>query len=113
MAVEFEFDRVRTLKYDLAALGDMEGRLDKPLVNVYADILRRGINATTVALWAGLKHEDPSMTTNLARKLLQAYLDRGGKFQPVTDAIEKAFKAAGVFDKDDDEGNAPPEPAEK
>lgn len=113
MPVPIELDKPRTLRLNIGALGEIEDKLDgKPLAEVYVALLRRGINATVASLWAGLKHEDQTLTIPLTKKILQSYLDAGGQFQPVTDALTAAYKEVGVFNKDeDDEGNAPPEQA--
>lgn len=113
MAVQIELGgKTRTLKLNLGTIAEIEDKLDGlPLVDAYLRILKRGINATVVALWAAMKHEDPTLTVPLTRKTLQSYLDDGGDFQAVTDALSAAFKDVGVFNKDSDEGNAQPEPA--
>lgn len=110
MSVEITLDKPRTLKFDLLALGELETKCEKPMVTVYMDLLRRGVNTLVYALWAGMHHEDPTLTPNLTRKLLQDYMTRGEDVQRIVDALERAMKDTGIFGKDDDAGNAPPEP---
>ena len=55
-----EFDRPRLLKFDLAAIRDLERALDgKPLGAIVNDLQNLGINSLVMALWAGLKHRGP------------------------------------------------------
>ncbi len=112
MAVQIEFDKTRNLKFDLAAIRDMEAVLDKPLASVIGDITRLGVNATVVALWAGLKHEDKSLNVNLTTKMLERYLQAGGKLRPLARGIDAALDETGLFKNEDDElGNEQPEQA--
>lgn len=113
MAVPLEFDKPRTLKFDLAAVRDLEAALDgKPLAAVIRDISQLGINATITALWAGLKHEDRALNLSLVTKHLERYIQNGGKLRTVAKALDAALEDTGLFrSEDDDEGNAQPEPA--
>ncbi len=113
MAVALEFDKHRTLKFDLAAVRDLEAALDgKPLAAIIADISRLGINATVLALWAGLKHEDRALNASLVTKYLEKYLHGGGQLRPIARALDQALEETGLFRTEEDaEGNAQPEPA--
>lgn len=114
MAVQIEFDKTRTLKFDLSAVRDLEASLGgKPLGDVIHDIQRMGVNVLVVALWAGLKHEDKSLNMSLVTKMLEKYLQNKGSLRPLARGIDEALTETGLFnsDGDDDEGNAQPEPA--
>ena len=110
MPVEITLDKPRTLKFDLLSLGELEDKCEKPMVSLYIDLQRRGVNVMVYALWAGLRHEDATITPNLARRILQDYMTRGDNIQLVVGALERAMKETGVFGKEDDAGNAQPEP---
>lgn len=116
MPVQIEFgDKPRTLKYDLAAIRDMEAVLDKPLSDIVGHMIRGGINAIVVALWAGLKSEDKTLNVNLVNKMLTTHLERAkgkgrNELRVLTRAINDAIEETGVWE-DDAEGNAQPEPA--
>lgn len=110
MAVPIQFDKPRELKFNLAAIRDLEAALDgKPLASIIGDIMRLGINATVIALWAGLKHEDKTLNPNLVTKMLESYLNAGGKLRTLAKALDEALDETGLFRNEDDEGNAPPE----
>lgn len=115
MAIPIDFDKPRELKFNLAAIRDMEAALDgKPLAAIIGDITRLGINATVIALWAGLKHEDRTLNVNLVTKMLEAYLQNGGKLRVLSRSLDQALEETGLFKNEDDEddaGNAPPEQA--
>jgi hypothetical protein len=100
----------RTLKFDLAAIRDLETALDgRPLATVIGDITRIGVTATTAALWAGLKHEDKTLNINLVTKMLERHLSEGKGLRTLARAIDAALEETGLFktDEDDDVGNGP------
>src|SRR5262245_54723653 len=121
MAIQIEFDKPRELKFNLAAIRDMEAALDgKPLAAIVGDITRLGINATVIALWAGLKHEDRALSVNLVTKMLETYIQKGGKaadgsvrsLRTLSGAVDRALEETGLFrNEDDDEGNGQTEQA--
>ena len=107
MSVPLQFDKPRTLKFDLRAVRDLEVAMDgKPLASVILDITRLGVNATVLALWAGLKHEDKALTANLVSKHLETYLHHGGQLRDIARALDEALDETGLFKTDDgDAGN--------
>lgn len=115
MSVAIELDKPRTLKFDLAALRDLETVMDgKPMFGIIGDMQRLSITAITAALWAGLKHEDKALNINLVTKILGTYIKGGNgaeKSRALVRAIDEAISETGLFASEDDEGNAQPEPA--
>lgn len=108
--VSIELDKPRTLKYDLAALRDLEAAMaGKPLLEILRDILNLGITATVAALYHGLKHEDRGLNQTLVMRMLEKHIKDGGKLRPVATAIDEALGETGMFGEK--EGNAQPEPA--
>jgi hypothetical protein len=108
-----ELDKPRTLLFDLEALEDLETQLgDKAFGAILQDLAAMGIRSLQAALLTGLRHEDPTLTRNLVRKLLQAHLDAGKSLQPLARAVNEALVATGVFrsTQEADEGNARAEP---
>jgi hypothetical protein len=102
--IRIEFDRPRSLHYDLAAIRDLEKALDgKPLGVIVNDLANMGVNSFVFALWAGLKHEDRGLTPNLVTKRLEAYLKDAGepgsdkKLSLLADAINDALEESGLF----------------
>jgi len=81
--------RRRTFRFDLNALADFEQEVGMG----FAQLMKsRAIFATARAmLWAGLKHEDSSLTIERVGDLLTDYMQQGGR---VDEALQLAFKAA-------------------
>jgi hypothetical protein len=109
--VPIAFDKPRHLKFTLSAIKDMEANLGgQPLGAVMSLLGQVGITAITVALWAGLKHEDKTLTPSLVTKMLSDYIEKGGRTKPLIDALSAALDETHIFKTDDDEdreGNAP------
>lgn len=92
------FDKQRDLKYDLAAIKDLEAQLGgQPLGAIVQQLSQMGISALTVALWAGFKHEDRSLTPNLVTKMLEAYLQKGNRIGTLMNAVSDAIEESGLF----------------
>jgi hypothetical protein len=93
----------------------LEAMLDgKPLSSIIGDITRLGVNAITVALFAGLKHEDRGLNINLVTKMLDSHITKAkgsgkNELRVLARALSDAIEETGLFE-DDMEGNAQPEP---
>jgi hypothetical protein len=116
--VNIDFDKPRLLLYDLAAIRDLEAAMGgEPLGNIVNRLSNLGVNALVLALWAGLKHEDRTITPHLVTKRLETYLKDGKPLRALADAINDGLEESGIFRTLDDEvpeGNAPPgRPIEK
>jgi hypothetical protein len=113
--IQIELDKTRHIHFDIASIRDLEAMLDgRPLSTIISDITRLGINAITVALYTGLKHEDRGLNINLVTKILDSHITRAkgsGKNQlrVISRALSDAIEEVGLFE-DDTEGNAQPEP---
>ena len=113
MYVEIELDRPRRLRFDLRAIRDLEDAMGgKPVGRIVGDLRNVGVTAIVSTLWAGLKHEDPSLSQNLVTKILEQYLE-AHSIQIVIKAINQALNESGLLKRagDETEGNAQPEPA--
>lgn len=107
---QIEFgDKTRTLKFDLRAIKDLESAMGGASV---ADIIQKlmgvSVTAITTTLWAGLKHEDPSLNVALVTKMLQKYMDEGKRLKVLGKALNKALiEETGLLRTDDEdaEGN--------
>jgi hypothetical protein len=112
MYTEIVLDKPRRIRFDIAAVRDLEAALGQPLGVIWQQLGQMGINALCLALWAGLKHEDKGLTQNLTVKLVERHIANGGKLKPIITAVTEAFEASDVFKSIDEElGNALPEPA--
>jgi len=109
--VSVEFDKPRLLKYDLAAIRDLEAQMDgEPLGVIVNRLANLGINAMVLALWAGFKHEDRTITPHLVTVRLDTYLKAGKKLRLLADAINDALEESGLFQVTSEEP-ADPSPA--
>jgi hypothetical protein len=116
VSVQIEFGgKTRTLKYRIPDIQDLETAMDgRELGVIIASLGRLGITTATAALFYGLRHEDSGLNRNLVSRMLGQFLDSGGVYTSLTDALIQALKETGIFGKEDDEGaqgNAPPEQA--
>ena len=110
MSVSVDLDKPRELKFDIRATRDLENQLGKPLGLILQDITNFGVNSIVAALWAGLKHEDKSITPNLSEKLFQTYVKDRKSMKSLMTKISAAMEETGLFSTDeteDVEGNAP------
>jgi len=108
--VSIEFDKPRQLKYDLSAIRDLEAQMDgEPLGVIVNRLANLGVNALVNALWAGLKHEDRTITPHLVTVRLDTYLKAGKPLRALADAINDALEESGLFKGASDE--AVPTPA--
>lgn len=116
MFTPLDFDKPRNLRFDITACLALEGALNATLGEVVMRLNQLSITSTCAALWAGFKHEDPTLNLSSVSKKLQAYLEQGGELKTINDALNKALadsaplKAASA-DDEESEGNAAPEPA--
>jgi hypothetical protein len=102
--VQLELDKTRTLKFDLKAIKDLEAAMGgKTLDDVIRDVLNGGITAIVVALWAGLKHEDQTLSINLTTKILQTYIDEKKNVRKLGRALGEAFMETGLLKSADEE----------
>lgn len=93
--------RKRSLRYDLNALADFEQEVGMG----FAQLMQmKAIFASARALlWAGLKHEDRTLTIEKVGNLLSQFMQRGGT---IDEALTAAFSAAidqGALGKPPDE----------
>jgi hypothetical protein len=96
--IPVELDKTRHVKYGLASVRDLESALGgKPLASVLHDLSLIGINSLVIALYHGLKHEDPTLNPNRLVKILEAHIEDGNSLQPVYMAVSKALESTGVF----------------
>jgi len=114
-AVDFNyFGKPRHLKFDINAMGDFEREM-KLSVMAAMSAERFGLDATRVLLWAGLKHEDQSLTPYKIGNWIQKYIvdNEVGLIEALTtfqEPILEAMRLSKIFGeiKTDDEelGNA-------
>lgn len=80
----------------------------KPLTAVVQDLSLIGMNALVVALYHGLKQDDPTLNSARLVKILETHLEAGKSLQPIYVAVSKALEETGVFRMTEDvEGKEP------
>jgi hypothetical protein len=96
--MQFTFDKPRELKCDIRATKALEREASGKSLGVLLSEMRQfGVTAITQALWAGLKHEDPTLTMRRIEDLLDQYLKDRGLMVDVVDALIAAFEESGMF----------------
>jgi hypothetical protein len=105
-----ELDKPRRLRFDIQACVDMESALGMSLGEIVHRLRTVSITTTRGALWAGLKHEDPTMSLADAQQILQTYCDGGGELVTVSKAIDEALSNSTPL-KSSKAGNARPKAA--
>lgn len=111
--VTVQFDKPRRLYFNLRALRALDRQMGEVGIAKALELLR-ALNFQTLerVLWAGLLHEEPTLTVNLVAKRLDTFTDGGGDTTELFRASYRALNNSGVFGgKDETEGNAQPEPA--
>ena len=83
-----ELDKVRNFRYGMKAISIVEKKFKKPIAKVDFDNLTMEDTATII--WAGLVHEDKSLTPDKVMDLI----DEKGNLQEVMKAMSEAMNIA-------------------
>lgn len=86
--VPITLDKVRNFRYGMKAISLVEKKLKKPFSKIDMDNLT--MEDTAIIIWAGLKHEDNSLTTDKVMDLI----DEKGNLQEVMQAMSEAMNIA-------------------
>lgn len=114
-AVDFNFfKKPRHLKFDINAIADVE-RETKTGITLIMSQERFGFDVLRVMLWAGLKHEDQSLTPYKIGSHIQTYIDDNksnliAAMNEFQNSILDALKASGLFGDIIEEQTEEPEP---
>mgnify|MGYP000862248853 CR=1 FL=1 len=101
-AVSFPyFGKQRNLKYDINAIADIEREM-KVGINEIMSNERMGFDVLRVMLWAGLKHEDQSLSPYKVGNHIQKFIvDNKSNLMEVLskfqDSVLEALKASELF----------------
>lgn len=108
--IAIDFDKPRELKFDLRTIKELEAAMNgQPLGAIVNQLSQLGVTAITLALWAGLKHEDKALTPNLVTKMLETYIANHKSMRVLGRALNDAIEECGIFRSDEDDepvGNA-------
>lgn len=107
--VEIELDQPRRLFFNLRALKALDRSMGQVGIARVLELLR-GLNFETLdrVIWAGLLHEEPTLTVALVSKRIEAFDAAGGNSGDLFAAAYKAVNSSRVFGPP--EGEARPEP---
>lgn len=95
--VPVTIDKPRNLKFDLNTFCDLEQKTGIPTGSLLKSVGDVSVTAIVYALWAGLKHEDLSLSPNLMMKMLETYIAEGKSIQELGAAISLAIMESGLF----------------
>lgn len=95
-------DKQRNLRFDVNAFADLEDKAKAGIPTLMSEE-RVGFQSIRLLLWAGLKWEDRKMTPEYAGRLLQEYIEDGGKLEAVMLKLMEGIKASGLIDMEDEE----------
>ena len=96
--IEIEMDRKRRLKFRVTEARELSRRLGGvSTVALVAKLAELDLEAITVGLQLGLRHEDKKLTVETTDDLVQGFLDRGGRLVDLSNAVSEALEACGVF----------------
>jgi hypothetical protein len=102
--------RPRHLKFDINAIADVERETKAGFMTIMGQD-RIGFDTVRIMIWAGLKHEDPSLTVFKVGEHLQKYITTNKTNMMIaistfSDAILEALKLSGLIDDGEgDRGN--------
>ncbi len=111
-------ERVRTLRFDIAAMIDLEAAMGgKSTGEIVASLAAWNFTALVLALWAGLKHEDKKLKATSVQTMLERYITQdGANLRQLRDAVRESIQASAWYrqaissedddaPQEDDEGN--------
>ena len=87
-SVEIVLDKKRHLRYSLKALSVMESEFQKPIHQINFDALT--IQDLVTVIYAGLIHEDDSLTKEHALTILDEY----GELSDITEKLREALEVS-------------------
>jgi len=89
-------DKERHLRYNFNALADLEQVLGFSLASLPQQLDRLGLNTVRCFLWAGLKHEDATLTPARVGDLIQTYVvEQGSDVVALAAKMKEALELAG------------------
>jgi Zn-finger domain-containing protein len=93
--ITIELDRPRTLRYGMNALAKIEDITKKSIISI--DLNNIGIRDLLAIIYAGLYHDDKSLTVEKVGDLVDEYSDMNTVAEKVGEAFTLAFgKTEGV-----------------
>ncbi len=105
--VDITLDRPRRLIYDMEAMELLEAGLNGlPLRDVVDRLRGMSVPTLCIALWAGLKGDDKTITLNLTKKFVKKALYEDGRaYSELSDVVADALDKSGIFGSKDADPN--------
>ncbi|MBM4439633.1 MAG: hypothetical protein FJ027_04365 [Candidatus Rokubacteria bacterium] len=95
-------DRERRLRFDVNAIAAFEERFDNaPIHTILQPSKPVGLKTVRELLYAGLLHEDETMTPKRAGALLEDFLAKGGEFSAIVAPLTKAVESSTLLRRRD------------
>ena len=110
--VQIHLDRPRNLRFDINAFADAESMMGGSVLEILGNetgLLRFSVQRAL--LWAGLKHEDPSLTPQKVGSLMQEHLTNGHSLTDLMKAVNDGILASGLISESKEGDNDDPPPA--
>jgi hypothetical protein len=85
----YQLDKARNLRFTTKALALIENKLKIKITKL--DQNEIGINEMMVILWAGLQHEDQSLTVEKVMDLVDEYSNFEEVAEKISEGFEKSF----------------------
>lgn len=111
-AIPVQLDKTRHLLYDLNAFAEFEGAMGCSITHMLAggDLeTRMGIREARALIWAGLLHEEPTLTLRRAGELLEEApgATMAERIQYFTQRMTEALRGLRGGDEEDGEKKSP------
>ena len=87
--VTIELDRPRTIRYGINALSKVEDLIGKPITSL--DLGNVGIKDLLAIIYAGLYHEDKTLTVEKVGDIIDEYSDINTMAEKIGEAFTLAF----------------------
>lgn len=109
-------ERPRTLKFDIAAMIDLEAAMGgKSTGEIVGSLANWNFTALVLALWAGLKHEDQKLKPSSVQTMLGRYVTQpGSNLRQLRDAVRESIQTSTWYRQaisNDDDSETPEDDA--
>jgi hypothetical protein len=87
----------RQLRFDYNAVCDMETKSGMGVMKLFDENV--GFNTLRLILWAGLKHDNKSLTLDMVGNFIQSHINEHGSIDDLFEKVAKAFVDSGIMGK--------------
>lgn len=92
-------ERERTLRFDIDAMMALEGAMDgKSSGEIVGSLASWNFTALVLALWAGLRSDDKTLTPAAVQKMLGRYVEQdGANIRKLRDDVREAIQSTAWY----------------